>query len=124
MTVTPVPTALYRVSNNTHRSGVRLAGGRGWLGTVSVQHAQSLAMRFHHLLATPWEVTPRQIHSTGIKIMCNMVVVVVVAFFLVCEGFGRMFNHSLPTLFFFFKWKLACTYEFPSLQQNQSMVAQ
>ena len=36
--------------------------------------------------------------------------VVVVAFFLACEDFGRMFDHSFPAcavfLFFFFKWKL------------------
>ena len=100
MTVTPVPTALYRVSSDTHRSGVRLAGGRGWLGTVSVQHAQSLAMRFHHLLATPWEVTPRQIHSTGIKIMYNMVVVVVVAFFSFVKVLGEC--STIPCLHFFF----------------------
>ena len=46
-------------------------------------------------------------------------------FFLLCEDFGTMFDNSVPACaFFFFKWRLAHTNEFHSLDQDQSTVAQ
>ena len=51
-------------------------------------------------------------------------------FFLACENFGRMFDHSFPVSAFWFffvlflKWRLAHAHLFHSLCQNQSTVAQ
>ena len=57
------------------------------------------------------------------------------SFFLACEEFGRMFDHSflacaffllliLLLLLFLFKWRLLRTHKFRSLCQDQCTVAQ
>ena len=52
---------------------------------------------------------------------------VVVIFFLPCEDFGGIFDHSFPVCAFiplFLKWRLACAHQFHSSGQDQSTVAQ
>ena len=54
----------------------------------------------------------------------TQLVLVLVAFFLICKDLGRLFNHSFPYcpffFFFFLKWRFAHAHLFHSLGQNQS----
>ena len=47
-------------------------------------------------------------------------------FFLACEDFGRMFDHSFSvcTFFFFFEVEVSSRTQIPLFMQNQSTVAQ
>ena len=48
---------------------------------------------------------------------------VVVAFFLACEDFGRMFDHSFPACAFFFKVEISSRTLIPLFRQGSVPVA-
>ena len=65
--------------------------------------------------------------QVNLKRLSWMVCVCFVAFggfFLACEAFGRMFEHSFPACAFLFKVQIKSRTPFHSLGQDQSTVAQ